>query len=97
MGDYYNKTRGSLPVGLKGGRSLTVPGKQWFHLDPADEGSADLQHYLATKDIVRSKVDKTQVLASSPAINKPVLTEVTPHASSVLTEDEDGDGSKERG
>lgn len=71
MARYYNKNRGPLPVQLRSGKSVSIPGKGWVTIDPEDEGSADVLMYVRRGALIAAKIQHVAE-PEAPATNQAI-------------------------
>lgn len=82
MPNYYNRTKGPLPITLLSGKSVVCPPKSWVEIDPEDAGSPSLLAFERSNALVRQKESAPPVEAVTsalpPAVVKEVAVKVTP-------------------
>jgi hypothetical protein len=70
MGRYFNKGRGSLPLTLSDGKSVSVPGNSWIVLEGRDETTASVRRAVRKEQLFQ------QIAKKQPAASATKKTEV---------------------
>jgi len=89
MARYYNRENGSLSLTLRGGKSVTIVGKQWVEIPTENEGSEDLVTALRKGHLYRfaEPVETPKTAAVKAEKSAPVVAEPEAAVESAVKED----------